>query len=111
MYISNMTASEEYRMTGTVTGERLEALLDRELVDTEGAMVHIDEAKSCFMDEDFLSPSLKKLGEFAKQLRGSNREALLAIVEELEESVSSEFHNGDYGRDELEKAIALLQST
>lgn len=53
---TNLTASEELRLTGAVTGERLEKLLDCEVrveaVDGIGA--HIDEALAQFPKEDFI---------------------------------------------------------
>lgn len=107
----NATAEEEYRLTGKVTGERLERLLDRSealsrLSDMDAL---IEEGMSQYPSEDFLFDAIERLHELAKRLRGDNKETLIGIIESLDDIAQTTFYDADYGRGELKKALEILK--
>lgn len=109
---SNITAKEEFRLTGTVSGDRLDELLDRsEALDKlEGLDAHIEEAKCQYPAEDFLSGITDRLHELAKRLRGDNRQEVLGIIEALDDIGQTTFYASDYGRSELGKALEIVKA-
>ena len=110
---TNLTASEELRLTGAVTGERLEKLLDCEVrveaVDGIGA--HIDEALAQFPGEDFIEEHKKRLLVLRNKLRGDRRAELDEILEALDDLSSEITNSADYGREELNQARAALSES
>jgi molecular chaperone DnaK (HSP70) len=108
---SSMTAQEEFRMTGTLSPNRIESLLSVEgrLEALDGLSNHIEEAMSQYPAEDFLSDIESRLHEFAKKLRGQNKEALLGIIESLSDLAQTTFYAADYGRSELKEALKAFK--
>lgn len=106
----NLTPEEEYRLTGQVTGENLEELLDvyQDNRDMDGVDDKIEEAMAQFPAEDFLSDAISELHEIAKRLRGQNKEDLLGVIESLDDIAQCTFNASDYGRDELRKALNMI---
>lgn len=108
---SNITAQEEFRLTGTVSGERLNGLLERSdaLEKLDGLDAHIYEANGQYPAEDFLSDVIERLHNLAKRLRGDNKAELLGVIEALDDIGQTTFYASDYGRSELRKALATLK--
>lgn len=106
----NLTNEELFRLTGSLPPERIEGLLDNAAAAAglEGIGACVAEAKTCFFAEDALSPILSQLTELAKNLRGNNKQELLGIIESLDDFAQCQFHQGDYGRDELHKVEKAL---
>lgn len=107
---SNCTAEEELRLTGTVTGERLNNLLDQEtqLTALKDVAPHIQEALGQFPAEDFLEEHKTRLVMLAKNMRGANKEALQAIIETLDDISMTTFYASDYGSNELRQALGKI---
>lgn len=107
---SSMTPEEEYRLTGTLRPEMIEVLLDdsASLEGTTGVSAHLQEAMCQYPAEDFLADAITRLQKLAKRIRGDNREALLGIIESLDDVAQCTFNAVDYGRDELSKALKAI---
>lgn len=69
---------------------------------------HLSEARGCYMPEDFLHGPLKDLRAIAKRLRGENRAELERIAQAIEEARDEQARSSEYGRDELDKALDLI---
>lgn len=110
MLNANLTAEEEFRLTGTLSPAKIEELLDTsaEVGYIKGIDAHIEEAMGQFPAEDFLSDTISRLHEFARRLRGQNRSDLLGIIESIDDLAQLTFNAADYGRDELKKALAAI---
>ncbi len=110
---TNLTASEELRLTGAVTGERLEKLLDCEaqVEKLDDVGTHIDEAISQLPEEDFIEEHKQRLMKLRNRLRGTNREELDSILGDLEDLISEVTNAADYGRSELDCARAALSES
>jgi len=110
--ILNLTAEEEYRLTGTVTGRRAEELLDAsdKVKAYDGIQAYIQEAKGCFVKEDFLGGVTTDLTDLATSLRGDNRIKLLSLIEEIERYVTDAIRDGEYGASELQLALNSINS-
>lgn len=108
---SNFSAEEEYRVTGTVTGDRLVALLDAHAnADRYDSIeAHMQEAYDQFPDEDFLEGHKQRLIDLRRNLRGANREALDRIIEALDDLAMTTFYAADYGRSELRLALKTIR--
>lgn len=113
MHYLTLTPSEHFRMHGTLPDRAIEDLLveaaKTDVLDDIGG--YIDEAKGCYLGEDFADKRIGELKNFAKRLRGDNKSALLTIIEELEGEVKEAKESGNYGYDELKKALALIEQT
>ena len=113
-HMTHLTYSERERAAycagHTRAADLLGALADAE-TERDGAStarVYIEEACTQYPAEDALQPHITALRAMASKLRGDNRTALLAIVEDLEQAQSDAMHAGEYGRDELRKALGVL---
>lgn len=98
-------------MTGAVSGERLEALLDKEetLERLKQIAPSIYEGRASFPDEDFLQEHKDALTALQKNLRGDNRERLGGIIEALDDLAMTTFYETEYGRSELYKALQIIE--
>lgn len=103
----NMSNEEFYRVNGTLTPARIDAMFSKvdEAEAWEDLTPCIQEAKSCFIDEDFLQSTVLRLQEFAKRLRGDNRQDLLKIVEDMEHDIGQAIASAEYGASELDKCL------
>lgn len=110
---TNLTASEELRLTGAVTGERLEKLLDCEaqVEKLDDVGTHIDEALAQFPKEDFIGEHKKRLLVLRNKLRGDRRAELDEILEALDDLAGEITNSADYGREELNLARAALSES
>lgn len=110
-YASNMSAEEEFRITGTLNPGAIETLLDREtlLRNLDGIDVKIEEGMAQFPSEDFLQGTINRLHQLAKKLRGENRLKVLAIIECLDDLAQCTFNAADYGRSELKDALKMYK--
>ena len=114
MHTTHLTYSERERAAywagHTRSAYLLGALADHE-AQKEGAQsaaVYIDEAATQYPTEDCLQHHITALQALARNMRGDNRAAVLAIVADLEQTQSDMMHAGEYGRDELRKARGQL---
>jgi hypothetical protein len=103
---TNLTNKEYYRLNGTLSEERIEALLEIDVnVDGSSPAAYIDEAMGTFPNEDFLEHIIKKVREVAKRVRGDNKDDLDQILLDLEDLQDKVNNDSDYGRSELENAL------
>ena len=109
---SSLTPKEHFRLNGQVPADMLETLLDRAdaLESLGGLDAHLSEAKGCFPGEDFIEPVRWQLQDLHRSLRGANREKLGGILESLDDLAQCIFNQTDYGRDELRKALNIIQA-
>ena len=114
MYInySSLSPKEHFRLNGQVPGDMLETLLDRaDALETLGGLdAHLSEANGCFPAEDFIEPIRWQLQDLHRSLRGANREKLGGILESLDDLAQCIFNESDYGRDEIRKALDIIQA-
>jgi hypothetical protein len=108
-----MSAREEMLLTGQVSKERLEALIEKSeaLEAMDGIAAHIEEAGVQYPAEDFLEKHKDQLMQLRNKLRGSNREAMDAILESLDDLAQMTFYSSEYGRSELNEAMALFRAS
>lgn len=107
----SLTAAEHHKIYGSVTDEQLEDLFGVAELWLDASLVvpgYIDEAKAQFPEEDFLQAHQQALLELAKRLRGPNKNALARILADLQTVIDSQSCATGYGREELDKALALL---
>lgn len=109
----NMTVSELERhayITGDPQARLLADLADRldDAAEADGVRAYVEEARGCYPDEDILSGVTAKLRDFAKRLRGQNREDLLCIADEFDDIQNEINQQSEYGADELRKALDAL---
>ena len=109
---SSLSAKEHFRLNGQVPVDMLETLLDRAdaLESLGGLDAHLSEAKGCFPGEDFIEPVRWQLQDLHRSLRGANREKLGGILESLDDLAQCIFNESDYGRDEIRKALDIIQA-
>ena len=108
IYATNMTHAEHFRVNGTLPAERIEALLDIAANEDQfiGNWVDtIQEARGCYVPEDFLQSRISDLHYLAKFLRGANRQSLLEIITAMEDDIREQVQSSEYGADELGKIL------
>jgi hypothetical protein len=104
-----MTDDEFYRLNGTLSPERIERLLDLTIhIDGSNPSNYIEEATATFPKEDFLEAVLKKLNRIAKNVRGDNRTDINDVIETLEQLATDTYNTSEYGRSELDNALAVI---
>lgn len=96
---SSLSAREEFALSGTLSNETIESLLD--IADDRSEVPTIGDVCAGFPDEDFLAGIIERLHAFSKRLRGENRADLLGIIESLDDVAQCTFNSADYGRSEL----------
>ena len=115
--MTHLTYSERERAAycagHTRASDLLGKLADNEAAQDgqESAQVYINEAMTQYPSEDSLQHIISAMHALCKSIRGDNRTALLAIVEDLTQAQSDLMHAGEYGKDELKKAINAIQLT
>lgn len=113
MVYSNMTPKEEFRLNGTLCESTIEALIleheDTQEADIKGAKTYIKEAKGCYASEDFLTTPVRDLQTVANRVRGQNKLMLLDIIQQLQNIENEIRQSGEYGSDELRKALDCLK--
>ena len=108
---SNMLPREELAQFGVLSEATAEKIIDQaeqleEVLEIEG---YIAEAKSQFVDEDFLEPVLKLLKNLHRNLRKSDtKEAVQFIIDEAEDLQGTIARASEYGADELNKALKQI---
>ncbi len=102
---SNLTPAEVYRLTGTVPAETLERLIfqNEKLEQLESISVYVDESEHTIA-EDFLAAQLGRLRDIGKRLRGSNRQDLQSVIEELEAVIEVEVNASEYAAEQIKLA-------
>lgn len=107
LYSSNMTHEEFYRVNGTLTPERIDSMFEKcdEAEAWQDLTPCIQEAHSCFIEEDFLQKEILKLQAFAKRLRGDNKAELLQLIEDMEGEITQAIASAEYGVSELNKCL------
>jgi hypothetical protein len=110
---ANMTHLEVYRVNGTLSTERLESLLDasEQAIDTDVSnwKATLQEARSCYLSEDFLDARISDLQALAKSLRGNNRQALFDIIATIQDDVLQAVQSSEYGADEIGKILKVCK--
>lgn len=110
-YLS-LSPAEHFRVHGTLPTNAIEDLLEAvksaDVLDDIEA--HIEEARGCFLEEDFGQRTKDRLHDLAKRLRGDNKLEVLAILEELTEDIDQEVKSGEYGYDEFKKALGAIEN-
>ncbi|MGE8165211.1 hypothetical protein ACQKRQ_34310 [Paraburkholderia sp. NPDC080076] len=109
---SGLSNAEFYRLNGTMSIDRIEALLDREAAapDLGGVACDVDEAKAGFPDEDCAAALIERMQKLAKRMRGDTRRELLELVAELETLQTSLANSAEYGCEKLKSAIQALEA-
>lgn len=106
------TPAENLRMFNALTREQMEELVDQSerLALVEGIEGHIIDANAQWPEEGFLSEVTVALVEVISSMRSNSKhkEALQNITAKLEDIGQCVFYATDYGRSELNKALAAL---
>lgn len=108
---SSMSPEETFRMYGSLTRAQVECLLERgtALESVNGIDAHLDEARCQYPAEDFLEGHKESLLDLMENLRGANRETLKGIIENLADIATNTNNSADYGREELDKALKVIE--
>lgn len=103
----NMTHEEFYRVNGTLTPERIDSMFNKcdEAEAWQDLTPCIQEARSCFIEEDFLQNHIQQLQAFAKRRRGDNKAVLLDLIECMEGDITQAIASAEYGASELNKCL------
>jgi ElaB/YqjD/DUF883 family membrane-anchored ribosome-binding protein len=121
---SAITHEEAFRLNGTLSEARIEALLEEAAgaPHVEDIGPKMDDARGQFPDEDFLDDAqqelrehLDDLKELASKVRGNNKAEIQSIIERLEkclETVKSKVqdavNSAEEGRASLSEALDLI---
>ena len=111
MIASNMTNSEYYALNGTLSVERIEAILDAEEFSprVEGAISDINEAMTPFNSEGFLCSALDRILKIKKMTRSSAiADELSALYGSLEDLQQVIFYAMDAQKEKLHEALSAL---
>ena len=111
MIASNMTNREYYALNGTLSAERIEAILDAEEFSPriEGAISDINEAMNPFNSEDFLCATLDRILRIKKMTRSSAiADELSALYGSLEDLQQVTFYAMQYQKEKLHEALSAL---
>ena len=100
--ITNLTPNEHFRVYGFIHPSHAEILLDAYDAKMGFSVAHIEEARGCFPEEDFLDRILDKLNDLKSNLRGGNRETLNSIYEELKNLSVKVGQQSEYGVSEID---------
>lgn len=108
-----LTPSENFRLFGQLPQEQLEQLLDQEkrLAQVESVGGHISDAMAQFPAEDFLADILTELRGVKSELRANSKHKgkIANLIEKLDDIAQTTFYAADYGRDELRKALKVVE--
>ena len=111
MIASNMTNLEYYALNGTLSADRIEAILDSEedtpLIET--AISEIKESMNPFKSEDFLCPILDRIIKIKKLTRSSAvADELTALYSAIESLQQETFYAMEYQKEKLYSALSSL---
>lgn len=113
-YGSNNTAREVFNVTGTLPPNMIENLVDNaeDMEAVREIIPNIEECKNTFPNEDFIDNLgvISDLHDIARRLRGENKAAIIAAIEKLEALQIDVYHQSEYGRSELTKALNVLEN-
>jgi hypothetical protein len=111
--MSSMTPEEEFRIFGKISRASTEMLLDVYAAVGDGGVddvqIHVQEALAQYPAEDFLSGILRQLNILVANVRGSNKEKLLGIIESLDDVAQTTHYATEYGRGELYVALNKIK--
>lgn len=106
---SNLTHAEYFHLNGNLSVERTEKALhdlqQAQALDVREYASYAEEARSGFVQEDFLMPEIGLLRDFSKRLRGDNKKELLAYIEAIENELQQLQSSQEYAQDQLENII------
>ena len=85
--ISNLTIKEEFKLTGNLSYDRTQLLIDiYDKVELQrNAVVYLDTAKQHVPDEDFFDSLIDSATNLRDHTRGKNRIATQMLIDEIEE--------------------------
>lgn len=109
---SNLSHREYLHLNGMLSQERTEQALD----DLDNAISYdvrefapyAQEARCGYASEDFAQEEVKDLREFAKRLRGGNKQDLLMYIEALESRIHELVLSAEYGNEQLNNIIKTI---
>lgn len=110
----SVSNEEWYRFHGTLTDRRINQLIDMEAkleVDSDGissAITYIEEARSPFSAEDFLSEAIQLAGELRANVLGANKDTADRLYAMLEDVAQTTFNAVDHSNDLLRQALDAL---
>jgi hypothetical protein len=99
----SLTIEEHYKLHGNITPEQTESLLECQNVLANMTYVNDVDIRAGFPDEDFLESVFGMLRTLEKRLRGDNKLALGAIIEELDSIALQTARSVEYGLEEWKK--------
>ena len=107
---TNYTPEENYRIYGALPNEQMCDLLDgvAKLEKIEDTETYIEEAKGCFMSEDFMHEELNDLNGFAKTMRGERKDDFLGLIQRIEDQISAGRQESEHGIDQLKQALKAM---
>jgi hypothetical protein len=108
-----LTHEEFFNLHGALPANRIETLLELAAV-AEGlgdVKTKLEEARTGFPSEDFLSAVISRVQDLAKHVRGENKKELAAILADIEQLAQQTWQSAEHGCQEINGAIALLEGT
>lgn len=109
---SNLTHREYLHLNGSLSTERAEQALDdldnAVRYDVREFAPYAQEARCGYASEDFAHEEVKDLREFAKRLRGGNKQDLIMYIEALEYKIQELVQSAEYGNEQLNKIIQTV---
>lgn len=106
---STMTNDEFYKINGTMSDERINAMLDSEgnyeEMHVGNFQRNAQEALAGMIDKDFLCDEVDYLKQFGKSMRGNNKVEFMSLVKRIEDALKQQIANSEYGKSELQKII------
>jgi hypothetical protein len=110
--MSCLTPEEEYRLTGTLSGDNAVLALDAkeamDALDPVDIAGEVREAMSQYPDEDFLEHIVDRIHDLIKNVRGANKETLQGVLEALHDAQMCQMYATEYG---MEKLNGLIKQT
>lgn len=107
----NSSPEENYRYHGALPADQIEDLLDGaiRLEAFDAIDGYLTEAKGCYPAEDFLHMELTELREFAKKMRGDNKQDFLGLIERIEEARDEQNRTAEYGAEQIKLALKAIE--
>ena len=110
--LNNMTPAEHLKLHGSLPIEVIEKLIENnaKFENVDDIATKINEARGQFPQEDFMAGAISDLQTVVKRLRGDNREALLGIIEQLDDIAECTNNASYYGLGELDEAKDMAEA-
>lgn len=109
---SNLSHAEYFHLNGNLSVERTEQALndlhEAQSFDVREYAPYAQEARSGFVQEDFLLPEIGSLRDFSKRLRGDNKKELLEYIEAIENELQQLQSSQEYAQEQLENIIRAV---